>query len=268
VQEYKDVIADLVAEGDQVERLISGLSPSQWRLPTPAPGWTIAHQVAHLASIFSLAGMAASRPAAFRSLIEQLSDDFDANVAAALAGYLADPPEILLDRWRAERAAVEQALAACPPGELLPWLVRPLPPAVLAAAGMMELFGHGQDIADALGVRPERTDRVRRLAEFAVRTWDFGYQARGLTPPDVQFRYELTAPSGTVWEFGPQDAEQVISGPAVDFCLLVTRRRHRDDLRLTATGPDAGHWLDIAQAYRGSPGAGRAPGQFGEPAAA
>jgi hypothetical protein len=54
----------------------------------------------------------------------------------------------------------------------------------------------------------------------------------------------------------------------VDFCLLVTRRRHPDDLAVTATGTDAEQWLDIAQCYRGSPGEGRAPGQFGIPRAA
>ena len=268
MSEYENVISSLAAEGDQVDQLIRGLSAGQWRLPTPAAGWTVAHQVAHLASIFSLATMAVARPAAFRGLTEQLSDDFDANVAAALAGYLALPPDVLLARWRAERAAAEQALTAFPADGMVPWLVRPLPPGVLAAAGMMELFGHGQDIADALGVRLQRTDRIRHLADFAVRTWDFGYLARGLTPPAVQFGYELTGPSGAVWEFGPADAEQRISGPAADFCLLVTRRRHRDDLALTAVGSDADHWLDIAQAYRGSPGTGREPGQQGHTAAA
>jgi uncharacterized protein (TIGR03084 family) len=127
---------------------------------------------------------------------------------------------------------------------------------------MMELFGHGQDIADALGVVRQRTDRLRYLAAFAVRVWDFGYLARGQTPPDTQFRFELTAPSGARWEFGPADASQRITGPAEDFCLLVTRRRHRDDLALTASGAEADRWLDIAQAYRGPAGAGRQPGQF------
>ena len=128
---------------------------------------------------------------------------------------------------------------------------------------MMELFGHGQDIADALGLRPERTDRLRHLVDFAVRTWDFGYQARQLDTPDVEFRFEITAPSGgQVWEFGPADATERISGPAADLCLLVTRRRHRADLALTAVGAEADRWLDLAQAYRGPAGPGRTPGQF------
>ena len=111
-------------------------------------------------------------------------------------------------------------------------------------------FAHGQDIADALGVRRQRTDRIMHIAGFAARTWDFGYQARGLPTPDVQFRFDLTAPSDKVWTFGPEEAEQRISGPAVDFCLLATRRRHRDDLAVTALGDDAEAWLDIAQLPR------------------
>jgi Wyosine base formation len=65
-----------------------------------------------------------------------------------------------------------------------------------------------------------------------------------------------------LWAWGPEDASQVVSGPALDFCLLVTQRRHRADLAITAHGGEAAGWLDIAQAYVGPPGQGRAPGQF------
>jgi enediyne biosynthesis protein E11 len=262
VTKQPDVMADLVAEGEDLDRLVSGLKPKQWSLKTPAPGWTIAHQIAHLAAIFKLAALAAGNPAMFATVASQLSDDFTANVEAGLKEYVSDPPEVLLSRWRAERTSVEKALAALPMDQMVPWLVRPIPAAVLASAGMMEMFGHGQDIADTLGVRRERTDRIRHLVAFAVRTWDFGYLARGEQAPDVEFRYELTAPSGELWTFGPARAKQRIVGPAVDFCLLVVRRRHRDDLALTATGKDADHWLTIAQAYRGPAGEGRRPGQF------
>jgi len=258
------VLADLAADGEEVDRLVADLNDAQWTLPTPAPGWTIAHQIAHLTATFQLAATAAADPAGFQALAARLSDDFDANVAAALAPYLASPPATLLGQWRQARTAAGQALAGIPPDQLVPWLVRPLPAPVLAAAGIMELFGHGQDIADTLGVHREPTDRLRHLVEFAVRTWDFGYLARGEPVPDVTFRFELTGPSGAVWQHGPAGSRQRITGPAVDFCLLVTRRRHRADLALVATGAEADHWLDIAQAYRGSAGAGRVPGQFAE----
>jgi len=38
---------------------------------------------------------------------------------------------------------------------------------------------------------------------------------------------DMTAPSGELWSWGPEDAAQSVRGPAYDFCLLVTRRRHR-----------------------------------------
>lgn len=262
--DLQDVFKDLVVECDEVDDMVAGLKPDQWQLDTPAAGWTIAHQIAHLSFVFRLAGTAAANPEAFKALIAKVGNDFDGAVNAALADYLPSPPDALLERWRQERAQAIRDLAAVPPGQAVPWLVRPLPAAILACAGLMEAFAHGQDVADALSIRRTYTDRLEHIAGFAVLTWDFGYQSRGLTPPDAAFRFELTAPSGDQWAFGPEDAEQKITGPAADFCLLVTRRRHRDDLRLTAVGPDADRWLDLAQAYRGPAGPGRAPGQFAD----
>ena len=52
-------------------------------------------------------------------------------------------------------------------------------------------------------------------------------------------------------------------GPALDFCLLVTQRRHRDDVDARSPrAPAADEWLGIAQAFAGPPGPGRRPGQF------
>jgi enediyne biosynthesis protein E11 len=258
----QDVYADLVTEGDALDQIVAGLEPAQWSLQTPAPGWTIAHQVAHMASVARLAQMAAAAPSAFKEQAAKASGDFDAAVHALLEPYLVYPPRTLLASWRADRAAASEALAKLPPGEIVPWLARPLPAGILASAGIMELFAHGQDIADTVGARREYTDRIWHLTAFAVRTWDFGYLARGLTPPEQEFRFVLTSPSGKLWEFGPQDSEQRVTGPAVDFCLLTTRRRHRADLTLVTEGAEADAWMDIAQCYRGSPGQGRSPGQF------
>ncbi len=63
-----------------------------------------------------------------------------------------------------------------------------------------------------------------------------------------------------MWTWGPEDAPERVTGPALDFCLLVTQRRHRADLALVAEGETADQWLDIAQAFAGPPGTGRKPG--------
>jgi enediyne biosynthesis protein E11 len=258
----RDVISDLTAEAKEFDGILAGLGEADWQRPTPAPGWTVANQIAHLAFIFRLAGTAAADPELFKAMAAKAETNFEGAVNAALADYAGDPPEVLLSRWHDERDTAIKALAAVPGNQLVPWLVRPLPPFVLASAGLMELFAHGQDVADAVGVTRTPTDRLWHLALFITLTWDFGYQSRGLATPDVQFRYELTAPSGALWAFGPEDAEQRITGSGADFCLLATRRRHRDDLDVTAVGAEADRWLDIAQCYRGPAGEGRQPGQF------
>ena len=57
----------------------------------------------------------------------------------------------------------------------------------------------------------------------------------------------------------PEYAAQTVTGSAGDFCRLVTQRVHRADTDLVATGDDVDRWLDIAQAFAGQPGEGRAP---------
>lgn len=259
--ELENALGALAADAYEVDALVADLDPQDWARPTPAPGWTIAHQVGHVAFVFTIAGMAASKPEAFRAMTADLGSPgaFDAAVNGALADYVHLAPADLLARWRAERDTGIAALATVPADGLVPWLVNPLPPVVLASAGMMELFGHGQDIADALGVTRVHTDRIAYLAGFAAHTRDFGYQARGLAAPAEPFRFELTAPSGATWEYGPSDAEQRITGSAVDLCLLVARRRHPDDLDIKAVGEHAEQWIGIAQAYRGPVGENRAP---------
>jgi hypothetical protein len=46
-----DVYADLITEGEALDGLVAGLDAAQWALPTPALGWTITHQIAHLSSV-------------------------------------------------------------------------------------------------------------------------------------------------------------------------------------------------------------------------
>ncbi|MFC4144670.1 TIGR03084 family metal-binding protein [Micromonospora mangrovi] len=260
--EHASVVADLIAEGDRFDGLLTEPAAAGWDRPTPAPGWRVRHQYAHLTSVFRLGRLATTAPDRFLETVTRLGPDFDTVIDKMLAEFVDEPPETLLQRWRAERSRSQQALADAAPGLLVPWLARPMPVAMLASAALMELFAHGQDLADGLGLRRVHTDRLRHVAAFAMTNHDYGYAVRGLTPPGVPFRFELTMPSGAVWTYGPADAAQRVSGPMVDFCLLVTRRRHRDDLALTATGVEADRWMSIAQAYRGGTGAGRQPGQF------
>jgi uncharacterized protein (TIGR03084 family) len=129
-------------------------------------------------------------------------------------------------------------------------------------ARIMETWAHGQDIADAVGVRREPTDRLRHVAHIGVGARPFSYAANKQPVPAQPVRVELIAPSGATWTWGPADAADRVTGPALDFCLVVTQRRHRSDTAVEAAGAAADEWLSIAQSFAGPPGAGRLPGQF------
>jgi uncharacterized protein (TIGR03084 family) len=255
VADPTDVLADLRAEGNALDAVVAGLDDAGWRRPTPAAGWTIAHQIAHLAWTDDQAMRAATDPDGFAHWVAGVQEltlvDDAAEAGAATA------PGSLLDRWRTGRAALTERLAALPDGTRLPWFGPPMSVASMATARLMETWAHGLDVTDALGRPPSVSARLRHVAHLGVRTRDFAFGQHGLQAPAEPFRVELTAPDGALWAWGPEDAAQRVTGPALDFCLRVTQRRHRADLVLRAVGPDADRWLDLAQAFAGNPGSGR-----------
>jgi uncharacterized protein (TIGR03084 family) len=256
VADLDAVLSDLRAEGDDLDGLVAGLPPGRWRLATPAQGWTVAHQIAHLAWTDSAALLSASDPPGFSGLVNRATLGI---VDRAAAEGAEAPPPVLLDRWRTGRAGLGDALRGMPAGRKLDWFGPPMSVTSMATARLMETWAHGQDVADALGVSRTSTARLRNVAHLGVRTRDFAYAVHGQVPPAAQFRVELTGPDNQSWTWGPEDAAQRVTGPALDFCLLVTQRRHRDDLAIETTGDDAAHWLSIAQAFAGPPGPGRKP---------
>jgi uncharacterized protein (TIGR03084 family) len=251
------VLADLAAEGDRLEQLVADLDEDGWRTATPARGWDVATQVAHLAWTDEVALKAATDKEAWdAAVLEAIADPTGYVDAQALA--LAREPD-LLGRWRSARGDLEKALVAMPQGVKMPWFGPPMSPTSMATARLMETWAHSLDVHEALGATVDDTDRIRHVAHLGVRTRNFAFAVHGLDAPAEEFRIDLVAPSGEVWSWGPEDATQTLTGSAGDFCRLVTQRVHRADTDLVATGPDVDRWLDIAQAFAGQPGEGRAP---------
>jgi uncharacterized protein (TIGR03084 family) len=256
------LLDDLRAESADLDRLVADLDDATWATPTPATGWSVAHQIAHLAWTDSSAHLAATDPDGFTAQVSAIvaGGQIDGYVDAAAEEGAQRPPAELLALWRSVRENLAGALATTAPGTKIPWYGPPMSAASLATARLMETWAHGEDVAEALGVRRPPTERLRHVAYLAVRTRGFSFLSRGTTPPEAEIRVELTAPDGSLWTFGPEDAPERVTGPAIDFCRLATRRAHRDDLALTATGPGADRWLDITQAFAGPPGTDPVPG--------
>ena len=251
--------ADLVAETAGLDEVLGALSPAQWRLATPAPGWTIADQVSHLAYFDEATLLSIRDPDLFRLDAEALAgrgSDFPDQVAAEyrhLGGA-----ELL--RWfRAARLALLDGYAGADPGARLPWYGLDMGLASSVTARLMETWAHGQDIADTLGIQRPATSRLRHIAHLGVRSLPYSYAVNGLPRPDAPIRVELAAPEGGQWAWGPADAADQVRGTALDFCLVVTQRRHRTDTGLVISGQTAGQWIAIAQAFAGAAGRGRPP---------
>jgi uncharacterized protein (TIGR03084 family) len=260
VADLAPLLADLRAEGDALDAVVAQLEETAWLGPTPAEGWTIAHQVAHLAWTDEQAMLAATDPEGFARAVADAGPELAEVVDLAAASGASEAPERLLARWRNGRTALVEQLGALPGGARLPWFGPPMSAASMATARLMETWAHGLDVTDALHSPPSVSDRLRHVAHIGVRTRDFAFRQNRLPPPAEEFRVALAAPGGTgTWAWGPEDAAQRVTGPALDFCRLVTQRVHRADTDLVATGADADRWLDIAQAFAGQPGAGRAP---------
>ena len=253
------VLADLRAESDELDAIVSGLSDEAWAAPTPATPWTIAHQIGHLSWTDEIATQAATDPNGFLADLQRNVAQIDTYVDEAAAERAELPPPALLAAWREGRTTLTAALLSTPEDTKIIWFGPPMSTTSMATARLMETWAHGQDIADALGVTRLPTPRLRHVAYLGTRTREFSFRIRNLEPPTEPVRVTLDAPDGSTWEFGPADATQRVTGPALDFCLLVAQRRHRDELSLTVVGAEASRWLDIAQAFAGPPGTGRVP---------
>ena len=247
--------ADLAAESAVTRDLVAGLDEAGWHTPTPAVGWDIKDQISHLAYFDEVAVQSAVRPEEFRAGLAAAPESVNPD---AVAARYRDCTGAQLLAWFGEaRAELLGTFEDLDPRQRLPWFGPPMSAASSLTARLMETWAHTQDIADALGVSREPTGRLRHVAHIGVGARAFSYAARGQAAPDTPVRVELTAPDGTLWTWGPHESTDRVTGTALDFCLLVTQRRHRDDLALTVAGPAAAQWIAIAQAFAGPPGPGR-----------
>lgn len=250
-------VNDLRDESADLDALVADLPADTWRTATPAAGWTIAHQIAHLLWTDRVATLSVGDEPAFAAVVAEAGKNPLGFVDDGAEELARTPPAELLAQWRATRTALHDGLLHVADGRKLPWFGPPMSAPSMATARLMETWAHGLDVADALGVRRPPTPRLRAIAHLGVRTRDFAFTVHGRTPPPAPFHVKLTAPDGSAWTWGPDDAEQRVTGSAADFCMLVTQRRPRADLDVTAEGADAQEWLTIAQAFAGPPGAGR-----------
>ena len=257
-ESVREIIEDLSAEQADLDTIVAHIDEDSWRIQTPSVGWNVSDQIGHLTFFDERSAMAITDREAFASELAEAVQDIDVYMDGHLGTARASSPHELLTSWRAARADLASALGTLEPSDRVPWYGPDMSGRSFTTARLMEVWAHGQDIVDALDATREPTARLRNIAHLGVRTMGWSFSINGLRGPDAPVRVALIGPNGESWLWGDTASSDSVSGNAEDFCLVVTQRRNILDTGLEVTGDVANTWMQIAQAFAGPPGSGRA----------
>lgn len=250
------VVAVLGEQHDELERLVAPLSEDGWERPVPdCPGWTVADVVLHLAQVDELvmAGATEGNAQACARMAggpAAAGESVDATMGRMVAHERGGPAENVLIRWWGATAALRAFFRIRDPREPLPWVVGPVAARTLATTRMVECWIHTRDVAAALGTTPVEGPQLWQVARLAWRTLPHAFARDGRPAISTEaVRIELTAPDGDRWTFGPEGAPTVVTGPALEFCLVAARRIDAGATTLSATGPDGDAVLALVRTW-------------------
>lgn len=241
---------DLDAETSALLRTLERLDEAGWDIRTPAV-WSVRTQIAHLVYFDEAARHALADPDAFRRQLR--TENPVKRAGAGMAALHERTGHELTALFAQSRVDLAAAFASAPPDLRVPWYGPDMGVASALTARIMETWAHGQDIYDGFGLDHPVTGAVRQVADIGVRTLKHSFASHKLDVPKSQVRVELLGPNDEAWTWGDESCDDRVSGSAVEFCLVVTRRRHRADTDLRCEGAVADAWLDIAQAYAVKP---------------
>lgn len=241
---------DLRAQYETLRRILDGITDRELDLATPAAGWRIRHQIAHLADTEEVAAdTVRCGPRAFAAAIRPF-DSAEAFTAAGVARASGKSLTELVDWLTRTQDATVDSLARVPPDARIPWGFG-LSPRTFCQARIMETWAHTWDICQALGRPMPWTAPVRHVAELGHATLPFALRtARVASPAGRTLRLELDGGELGRWRIGPAEATDVIHGPASAWVRVATRRADPGDrAALRADGELAELAVRQARAY-------------------
>ncbi len=262
----QSVCAAWLAESRALAALCGAMDGAEWHAPTDFYGWTPWDEIAHLFFFDETAAQALADPAGFerdkRALEEALASGRSMREIAQERFGLLDGTA-LLRQWTGCNEALCASLSGLDAKARLPWYGPSMSARSFVTARLMETWAHGQDIHDLLGRAHESGAALHPIAHLGVTTYAWTFVNRKLAPPQPVPYVELEAPDGSRWTWGEPSERDYVKGPAQDFVLLVTQRRHRLDTRLRWAGASAQQWTLLAQCFAGEAADGPAPGMRG-----
>lgn len=245
------IVDDLVAEQAVLDDLVRQLNEKQWATPTPAAGWNVRDEIAHLAffddvAVASITGHGEARFAELEAAMASGDVDFIRSPGKGRSG------REVLEWWRQARSAAVEGFRRIDSGARIPWGPNRMAAASLCTARLMETWAHGLDCFMALGVEPADGERLRHVCHIAYRAIPNALSQAGsaMPAPLDELVVEVISPAGELWRFGRKNAPNRIDGTASEFARVGVRRMSlREATTLRANGPLAAIALPHLKAY-------------------
>lgn len=254
---------DFLDESEAIYALVNDLSDEQMEQETGFKSWTINAILRHLHVWNMAAYWSLTEPEKFHAFFKEAMAGmkgktsmrfFEADYLDNLSG--AD----LIKTWRDFYQKMAPAFGAADPAMRVEWAGPSMSVRSSITARLMENWSHAQAIYDALGLKRENADRIRNIVMIGLNTYGWTFKVNREEAPQPVPYLKLTAPSGTVWEYGDMSTEERVEGLAEEFCQVVTQTRNIADTDLQVTGSNANKWMAMAQCFAGGAETPPAPG--------
>jgi uncharacterized protein (TIGR03084 family) len=247
---------DFADECAVLNTLLVDVPADRWETPTQFKAWTINDVIGHLHLFDYAANLSLESTEALKSLFQEIraGRERTGSLTAFTLEWLdgRSGPD-LRDRWYQYAGELAARYAGEDPRRRAAWGGPDMSTRSLISARQMETWAHGQAVFDELGVERQEADRLRNVAVIGVNTFAWSFANRKEPIPAERPLVRLTAPSGALWEWNPEETVNRVEGSAVDFCRVVTQTRNVADTGLEVSGEVATRWMAIAQCFAGPP---------------
>ena len=229
------ILADLVAEQQGLDQSLQRAPDRDWKKKVGDRGWTAQDTIAYLWwAERHIAGILTHDIVPRKALDEHGS--VEAFEQAGVDNARSKRPQEVIEQWRFARADVVDALSRLGENDRIQWLDGNVSAQAFATMRLADTWAHGLEILTALDKEITDTPRLRHIAWLGWATLPSAFKKVGDEYPEV-VRVELVGPGYARWVFGPEDAEHIIRGQAVDWCRVVVGFMNPADTEgLTATG--------------------------------
>ncbi len=258
---------DFADESEALFRVVQGQAsasgPGVFDTTTDFNQWTINDVLQHLHYFNVMADLSLTDPDKFQAdyaAFSKLREAGKGMVGATdeMMGGLKGTP--LLQTWRNYFLDMAARWETVDPKTRVKWVGPDMSVRSSITARLMETWAHGQEVYDIFGLTRQNQDRIKNVAVIGINTFGWTHKNRGEQVPEVMPYVVLNSPSGETWEWGEESTSEKITGPAEDFCMVVTQTRNVADTRLKVVGAVATHWMQFAQCFAGAPKDPPAPG--------